>query len=223
MEHLYLLQSGQSEHGLTPKYLRKYQIRVKLANLILNKTGYIVLVSIVTFVPLIYSYLAYVQIDSEFSLLSILIICTLTTIWSAIICNDCVILLTIIYISLAYIHLRLQPFVENSKQLLSVFGIISIKRIMSEHNQLTELTEKYNSFFKYMMASLYLLSTPGNNVNFYLAFYGHNIFIQIAFGSFGFTIFLMLYMCTYTPSKIAYQVKIFKYYKFDNLLKHFLL
>jgi hypothetical protein len=100
----------------------------------------------------IYTYIAYIQQDYEYSLIPIIIWFLVIMLWAWNATTIIVISYGILYFSVYYLKLRFKQ-LRNKLEYILKGRIDLFNTLIQDHNSLTLITRNYNKFFKYLMAT----------------------------------------------------------------------
>jgi hypothetical protein len=196
------LQNG-SNHGLSAKSLRKFQIRSKLMEIILTKIFYFglnfaLLTAYGTYLMIAYilkDYNYYFVINLFWWSLSVYII---TRIVSIIIIN-----VFICYLIVYYLKLSFQQITEQFGK-LSANNLKYLTGLMRSHDRMTKITKKCNTVLGKLMAMVYFHGTVVVNLTLLTIIYGNsNQYFKLVYEML--VIFTIISMClvTYTASQVS--------------------
>jgi hypothetical protein len=151
----------------------------------------------------IYTYIAYIQQDYEYSLIPIIIWFLVMMLWAWNATTIIVISYGIMYFSVYYLELRFKQLRNKLKYILE--GRIGLlNSLMQDHNSLTLITHNYNKFFKYLMVTNQFTTTFGLNLIFLISLYGSgNIYFRLANAMVGIIYSSLMYLSTYTCANLS--------------------
>ena len=202
----FTLLETNSNHGLTPKNLKKIMLIAKLIDILILKTMRINCIGLFIAIQLGFSAMAYIKQEFTIYLISIIIWFLILSFWAIKVTAIIIFIDSMLFFNIYYLRLRYKQFYD--------FEIkrYNFQQQLYQHTKLATMTEQSNQLFKYIMAENYFISTTLVLTNIITFLYGNGILLFrlacLIVGCFG---FFLLFLMTLFSAQLSQEAH--RFYK----------
>ncbi len=197
---MYALQNDLN-HCLSTENLKKVKIVSKLSEILILKVIRISCNALFGIVFGFYCIIAYVKQDYEYSLILLLIWFLILMLWVLNITAILSFSYSILFFAVYYMKLRFKQLITCK---ILTYRISHLNDLMRAHNSLTIMTNNYNKFFNYLMATNHYITTIEFNLLVFITVYGNgNIYFRLANAVLAVFTVILMNLVAYTSSNLS--------------------